>query len=139
MIREKGENFLSHVVTGDESWVSHVTPKSKQQSMQWRHTSSPTKTKFKQTTSTQNIMCTMFWVRKDILLVGFLPQGSTINTAVCCNILKKLRRPIRNTLRGTLGRGVAMIHNNTCPHTATATQSYITTFGWEQHPRLSAK
>jgi len=49
---EEGDNFLSCVVTGDERWVLHTTPESKQQSMEWRHTSSPTKMKFKQTTST---------------------------------------------------------------------------------------
>jgi len=57
---EEGENFLNHVVTGNETWMSHEAPKLKQQSMEWRHTSSPTKTKFKQTTSTEKIMCTMF-------------------------------------------------------------------------------
>jgi len=58
--REEGENFLSDVVTGNGTWVSHEAPKLKQQSMEWRHTSSPTETKFKQTTSTQKVMCTMF-------------------------------------------------------------------------------
>ena len=40
-----GDEFLKHIVTGNETWVSHVTPASKQHSMQWRHTSSPTITK----------------------------------------------------------------------------------------------
>ena len=40
-----GGEFLTHIVTGDETWVSHVTTESKQQSMQWCHTSSPTKKK----------------------------------------------------------------------------------------------
>ena len=31
-IHEEGDNFLSRVVTGDETWVSHATPESKQQS-----------------------------------------------------------------------------------------------------------
>ena len=92
---EEGDNFLSHVVTGYETWVLHATPELKQQSMEWRHTSSPTKTKFKQTTSTQ-IMCTVFWDRKGVLLVDFLPQGSTINAGVYCDTLKKLRRAERD-------------------------------------------
>jgi len=85
---EEGENFLNHVVTGNETWMSHEAPHSKQQSMEWRHTSSPKKTKFKQNTSTRKVMCTMFWDRKGVLLVDFLPQCSTINTGVCCNTLK---------------------------------------------------
>jgi len=52
------------------------SPKSKQQSMEWRHTSLPTNTKFKQTTSTWKVN---FWDRKGVLLVDFVPQGSTIN------------------------------------------------------------
>jgi len=54
-------------------------------------------------------MCTLFWDRKGVLIVDFLPQGSTINPG-----------------------GVVMIHDNARPHTAAATKNLITTFGWEQ-------
>ena len=93
---EEGDNFLSRVVTEDETWVSHGTPELKQQSMEWRHTSSPTKMKFKQTTSTRKITCTVFCDIKGVLLVDFLPQGSTVNASVCCDTLKKLHRAIQN-------------------------------------------
>jgi hypothetical protein len=75
------DEFLSHIVTGDETWVSHVTPESKQQSMEWRHTSSPKKPKFKQTISTCKIMCSVFWDWQGVLLVEFLPKSTTINAA----------------------------------------------------------
>jgi histone-lysine N-methyltransferase SETMAR len=57
------------------------------------------------------------------ILVEFLPQGSTINAGVYCDTLKKQC--------GMLSRGVVMLHDNACPHTAT--------FGWEQfdHPPYS--
>jgi len=42
---EGGEEFLTQIVTGDETWVSYDTPESKRQSMEWRHTSSPAKVK----------------------------------------------------------------------------------------------
>jgi hypothetical protein len=50
--------------------------------------------------------------------------------------LTKLRRAIWNKRRGMLSRGVVKIHDDARPHTATATQNLITTFGWEQfdHP-----
>jgi histone-lysine N-methyltransferase SETMAR len=69
-------------------------------------------------------MCTAFWDRKGVLLVDFMPQGTTSNAGVCC---------------GMLSWGVVMIHDNTHPHTTTATQNLITTFGWEQfnHPPYS--
>jgi hypothetical protein len=73
----------------------------------------------------------------------FLSQVSTINAGVYCDTLKKLRRAIQNMQRGMLSRGVVMLHDNACPHTAATTQDLIVTFGWEQfdHPpyRLSAK
>jgi len=126
---EEGENLLSHVVTGNETWVSHEAPESKQQSMEWRHISSPTKTKFKHTTSTLKVMCTMFWDRKGVLLADLLPQSSTINAGVCCNTLQKLHRLIQNKRHGTFNQGVVMIHDNTHPHTAM--QNLITTFRCE--------
>ncbi|GFY11564.1 histone-lysine N-methyltransferase SETMAR [Trichonephila clavipes] len=36
---KEGDQFLERIVTGDETWVSHITPESKRQSMEWRHTS----------------------------------------------------------------------------------------------------
>jgi len=79
----------------------------------------------------------MFWDRKVILLVDFLPQGSTINAGVCCNTLQKLHHMIQNKRRGMFNRVVVMIHDNTHPHTAM--QNLITTFHWEQfdHPPYS--
>ena len=71
---EEGDNFLSCVVTGDERWVLHTTPESKQQFMERRHTSSPKKTKFKQATSTRKIMYTVFGDRKGVLLVDLAPS-----------------------------------------------------------------
>jgi len=37
----EGDDFLRSIVTGEETWVFHHTPESKQQSLQWRHTHSP--------------------------------------------------------------------------------------------------
>ncbi|KAG5330757.1 SETMR methyltransferase, partial [Acromyrmex heyeri] len=45
--RDEGNDFLKSIVTGDETWVAHYTPENKRQSMQWKHTSSPTAKKFK--------------------------------------------------------------------------------------------
>ncbi|GBN58813.1 hypothetical protein AVEN_7787-1 [Araneus ventricosus] len=36
---EEGNEFLNKIVTGDETWVGHATPESKQ-SMEWRHSRS---------------------------------------------------------------------------------------------------
>ena len=55
------DEFLDRIITGNETWVAHITPETKQLSMHWRHTGSPCKTKFKQTLSARKLMCTLFW------------------------------------------------------------------------------
>lgn len=135
----KGDEILSQIVTGDETWVAYVTPESKQQSMEWRHSTSPKKVKFKQTISARKIMCTVFWDRKGVLLVEFLPRGDTINSTRYCETLKKLRRAIQNKRRGMLSKGILLLHDNARPHAANRTQELIASFGWEQldHPPYS--
>jgi len=84
-------------------------------------------------------MCTVFWDRQGVLLVEFLPQGTTINSVVYCETLKKLRRSIRNKRHRMLSVNILLLHDNTRPHSAVQTQDLITSFKWEQmdHPRCS--
>ncbi|KAJ4436885.1 hypothetical protein ANN_17017 [Periplaneta americana] len=123
----------------DETWMSHMTPESKQQSMEWRHTALPRKKKFKQIMSTCKIMCTVFWDRKGVLLIEFMPRGETINRETYCQTLKKFRCTIQNKRRGMLTDGVVLLHDNARPHTARDTQNLISKFGWKQiyHPPYS--
>lgn len=134
-----GDQFLSQIVTGDETWVAYDTPESKRQSMEWRHTSSPATVKPKQVLTPRKVMCTVFWDRKGILLIDFLPRGATINKDVYCETLKKLRRAIQNKRRGMLTKGVVFIHDNARPHTANVTRTLLQGFGWDvfDHPPYS--
>ncbi|KAJ4444773.1 hypothetical protein ANN_06570 [Periplaneta americana] len=118
---DDGNEFLDRIVTGDETWISHFTLETKQQSMHWRQSGSPVRTKFKQTLSVRKVMCTVFWDRKDILLIDFLPRGETVNTDRYCGTLRKLRRAIQNKRRGMLTAGVVLLHDNAHPHKARRT------------------
>ncbi|KAJ4447089.1 hypothetical protein ANN_09078 [Periplaneta americana] len=135
-----GDAFLDQIVTGDETWVSHNTPETKRQSRQWHHPSSPKKPrKFKQTLSTQKVMATVFWDRKGVLLLDFMPKGTKINANRYCETLRNLRRAIQNKRRGMLSRGVVLLHDNARPHTAASTRELLDQFGWEifDHPPYS--
>jgi len=129
---KEGDGILSHIVTGDETWVFHITLQSKQQSLHWKLTGSPKRKKFKQTFSTRNIMCTVLSDRQGVLLVEFLPQGTTINSAVYCETLKKLRRAIQNKRRRMLIAAILLLHDNARLRSAAQTQELITSFKWEQ-------
>jgi len=84
-------------------------------------------------------MCTVFWDRQSVLMVEFLPQGTTINSAVYYETLKKLGRTIQNKRRGMLSATILLLHDNALPHSAAQTQDLITSFRWEQmeHPPYS--
>ncbi|GFT19357.1 uncharacterized protein TNCV_2532951 [Trichonephila clavipes] len=76
--------------------------------MHWRHSGSPVRTKFKQTLSIRKVMCTVFWDRKGILLIDFLPRGETVNADRYYEALRKLPRAIQNKRRGMLFAGSYM-------------------------------
>lgn len=137
---KEGDEFLSHIVTGDETWVSYSTPECKRQSMEWHHSHSPSKPrKFKRTLSTRKILATVFWDKFGPLLIEFLPQGTTINADRYCETLKQLRRAIQNRRRGLLSVGVVFLHDNARPHVARKTKELLERFQWEviDHPPYS--
>jgi len=65
-------------------------------------------------------------------LVEFLPQGITINFAVYCETLKKLRHAIQNKRCGMLSATILLLQDNAQPHSAAQTQDLVTSFKWEQ-------
>ncbi|GFT26810.1 uncharacterized protein TNCV_3709911 [Trichonephila clavipes] len=86
---DDGDELLDRIVTGDATRISPLTPETKQQSMHWRHSGSPFRSKFKQQTlSVRKVMCTLFWDRKGILIIEFLTFwiiGETVNADRFCN------------------------------------------------------
>jgi len=135
-----GDSFLDRVVTGDETWVKYVTCETKNQSMEWRHTSSPKRPRTcLQTLSARKVMATVFWYWEGVLLVDFLGRGSTINSERYCETLKKLRRAIQNKRRGKLSSNVWFFHDNARSHMANRARELLDHFGWEvfDHPPYS--
>jgi hypothetical protein len=78
------DEFLTRIVTGDETWVHYVTPETKRDSMIWKHVGSPPPKKFKTVLSAKKVLATVFWDRLGVLLVDFLPRGNTVNVEQYC-------------------------------------------------------
>jgi hypothetical protein len=55
----------------------------------------PQKRKFKVTQSARKIMETVFWDRKGVLLIEFMPTRTTINSESYYETLEKLRKAIK--------------------------------------------
>jgi hypothetical protein len=116
----EGEDMLTRVDTGDESWVHHYQPKSKSSSVQRKHPSSPSAKKFKVMSmpSSEKVMLTVFWDSQGVLLAHFQKCGENLNSALYCEVLLKLQGVICRKHSGQLARGVLLHHDNARPHTA---------------------
>ena len=76
--RHKGNDFLLHIVIGDESWFHHFEPETKQQSMEWHHLHSPSKKKAKTVPSAVKVMGTVFWDAEGLILAKFWNLGKPL-------------------------------------------------------------
>jgi hypothetical protein len=68
---DEGEDMLNRTFTGNEAWVHHYQPVSKQASLQWKHSSSPSTKTFKVTPAAGKVMLTMFGNYQGVLLTHF--------------------------------------------------------------------
>ena len=136
---DKNDNFLDSIVTGDETWAFHFTPETKQQSREWRHSSSPKPRKFKTTQSAGKVMATVIWDRKGVLLVNFMAHGTTINADRYCETLKNSDGRFRTGEWECWPREYGLLHDNARPHVARLTVALLDQFGWDiiTHPPYS--
>jgi len=62
----------------------------------------------------------VFWDKKGILFVDFMPPGAANNAAAYCDTLTRLRRAIQNKRRGMLSRGLCLLHDTRGPISPTS-------------------
>ena len=126
-------------------WVAHITPET-EQSVHLHHSGSPCKVKFKQILSAWKVMCTVFWVRRGILLVNFLIRGETVNAEPYCKTLQKMRQANQNKQCKMFSTSV-LLHDNIQPHmtdgqhiscrSSTVRCLIIHHIAWTSHPVIS--
>lgn len=135
----EGDDFLSAIVTGDESWCHHYEPETRRQSLQWKHLNSPPPKKAKAVISSGKVLLTFFFDRQGPLLIEFAKRGETINSSRYCATLNRLRVAIKNKRPGRLTNGVILLHDNARPHVAGVVKTQLAKFKWEtlQHPPYS--
>ncbi|GFR88109.1 transposase [Elysia marginata] len=119
---EEGEEFIQRIVTGDESWVPHYDLKSKGQSMEYRHKSSPSPRKFKVVASARKVMLAVFWDSEGIVHIEFLKQENTVISERYNSTLRK--RSVRlKRVRPT--KHAMLHHDNARPHTSRQTEEAL--------------
>ena len=133
------ENFLSRVVTGDETWVYYYDPPSKFESMEWKHAGSPRTKKFKVSRTTKKLMATVFWDTDGVIHIDYLPRGTTMNGQYYADLLVRLRESIKEKRRGKIRRGVLLQQDNAPVHSSKVAMQSVRDCGFEllPHPPYS--
>ena len=132
-------DFTARLVTGDETWIHHWDPESKQESMQWKHRDSPPPKKFRSQSSAGKVMATIFWDSRGILMIDYMPHKTTITSEYYADLLRKLRETIKCKRRGKLTKGVLLLHDNAPVHKGHLAQAAIKDCGFQElnHPPYS--
>ena len=79
--RSKEDDFLSRLVTVDETWVHYYEPENKAQSRQSVGLGSPRPKNFKTQSSAGKVMTTVFWDAQGFIMLDYLAKKSTITVA----------------------------------------------------------
>lgn len=74
-----GEAFLQHIITVDETWVHGYELELKHQPSQWRHPSSPSIEKIRQSSNKIKVLPIVSYDWYGVILVYAVPSGATVN------------------------------------------------------------
>jgi len=107
--RRHPNDFLSRLVTMDETWLCHCDPETKQQLMEWRHSASPRPEKFRVQKSDGKFLASIFWDQDSILHIDYLPKGQTINAEYYSSLLVRLKSILKEKRRGKVIKGVLFL------------------------------
>lgn len=139
LCNEDKDGVLSRIVTGDETWVHHYEPESKQDSMQWHKKGTAPPKKFKVSQSAGKLMATVFWDSEGILLIDYKDKGVSITGEYYASILERLKEAIKEKRRGKLTKGVLLLHDNAPVHKSRVALAALHKVGFEivNHPPYS--
>ena len=120
-------NFLSRVITGDESWLYDNEPKAKQMSSQWKTPSSPQpKKKMRQVCSNIKSLLIILFDILGIVHNEFVPPGQTVNGKFHWEILR-LGENVRCKWPQMSKIGDCSLHSGNVPaHTSLVVREFLT-------------
>ena len=102
--RSGPNDFLSRLVTMDETWSYHYDPETKQQSMEWQHSGSPLPKKFRVQKSAGKFLASILGDQDGILPINYLPKGQTMNAEYYSSLLVQVKDILKEKRRGKVTR-----------------------------------
>jgi len=126
-------SYRARLVTMDKTWLYHYDPETKQQSMEWWHSSSPRPKKFRVQKSIGKVL------EKRQHPLHYLPKGQTINVEYYWSLLVRLKDILKVKCSRKVTKGVLFLHNNALSHWSLATQKKLVCLGFQclDHPPYS--
>jgi len=92
---ENEPDLLNSIITRDETWILMYDPETKQQSMQWKSTSSPRPKKARMSCSKFKAMLIVFFDIQGIAMAKWVPSGQTVNQQYYIEVFTKLCERMR--------------------------------------------
>jgi hypothetical protein len=120
-------NFISNIMTGDETWVCSYDPQTKQQSPQWKLPNSPWPKKVHQVRSNVKSMLMVFSAIQGTVHKEFVPPGQTVNDKFYWKVLKQQREGIWCKRPDKWRNNNWFLHIDNMPaHTPLVVQQFLT-------------
>ncbi|KAF0706444.1 protein GVQW3-like [Aphis craccivora] len=88
------KDFLSKIITRDETWVFAYDPETKLHSSEWHTTTSPRPKKSRVVKSQLKVMFIVFFDSEGLVHLEFVSNGQMVNSSFYIEVLKCLRDPI---------------------------------------------
>ena len=105
VFRRDPNDFLSRLVTMDETWLYHYDPETKQQSVSGSIAAHPAPKNSECKNPLEKFSPQFFWDQDGILLADYLPKGQTINAEYYSSLLVQLKDILKEKRRGRSPRG----------------------------------
>jgi hypothetical protein len=115
-------------------WVHHVTPDTKEQSRQWKHSGSPCPKKAKVVLSAGKVMASFFWDSRGLLLIDYLPKGQAINGQYYVDLPERLNIAIREKRPHLAKKKIIFHHDKARPHTCALTTAKLAELNYDILP-----
>ena len=123
---ENDKEFLSKIITGDESWVYGYDVKTKVQSSQWTSKTFLRPKKARQVRSKIKALLTVFFDASGVVHHEYLPEGSIVNQTYYNEVLKRLRDAIRRKRPELRRSGDWFFHHDNAPvHSALRAREFL--------------
>jgi len=132
-------DFMSRLLTMDETWLYHYDPETTQQSVEWRHSCSPRPKNSRCKKSAGNFLPRLFWDQDGILLIDYLSKDQTISAEYYSSLLVQLKYILKKKRRGNFTKGVLFLYDNAPAHRALAIQKKLAYLSFQclDHPPYS--